>query len=377
MAYGWDEETMYATVFNYGTFAGELHWVNLETGKFTFIARLKGGAQTTCFAILGGQFGCDVYIPCGTEEIKAVIANLGTFPERDMTCHVVLNEYITNCTVGTEVYNNTITNIDVLTPLVGEKELNFGSYNFATEGFYATFFELFDDDDDYPDNNLHSCGIGVDCTPPVSSHTLDPPNPDGLAGWYVSDVDVTLSATDPGLGCERDGAGVAKIDYTVNGVPGSVPGEGGTFTVHDDGEGIVVEYWATDWVGNAEAKHTFLIDMDQNKPVVDVRYDAAYDGDIKKWFVTFTANATDDMSDMHKVVMYINDGFHEEVVSSGPVYEFVIEWSESFRSVMFRFEAHDIAGWTESDEYPGDQIESVPVLKSESQPKQKTQPLPK
>ena len=31
-----------------------------------------------------------------------------------------------------------------------------------------------------------------DTTPPVTTHSLDPPEPDGLNGWYVNDVNVTL-----------------------------------------------------------------------------------------------------------------------------------------------------------------------------------------
>jgi hypothetical protein len=374
MAYDWDEDTMYVCAFNYGTFAPELHTMDMETGDFTKVARLSG-SQTTAFAVPGGGLGCDVYIPCSTQSIIALAENIGTFPERDMTCNMNLYEYITDCENGTLLKTETITNIDILTPLVGTKSLDFGTYNFATEGFYATFFELFDDDDDNEDNNQHACGIGVDCTPPVSSHTIDPPNPDGDAGWYVSQPDVTLSAVDPGIGCDFEGSGVQKIEYRVNGAGGSLPGEGGTFTITAPGNDILIEYWAVDWVGNQETKKSFMVDLDLNLPVIAVRYDAELlDG---KWWVTFTAEATDDMSGMEKVVMFINEGFHEEVVSSGPVYEFTIEWSESFRTVDFRFEAKDIAGWTDDEVIPGSGIESVPYLKTENLVKQKTQELPK
>ena len=35
-----------------------------------------------------------------------------------------------------------------------------------------------------------------DITPPVTTCTLDPPEPNGNNSWYVSDVEVTLNATD-------------------------------------------------------------------------------------------------------------------------------------------------------------------------------------
>ncbi|MBA7636884.1 hypothetical protein ES703_44512 [subsurface metagenome] len=35
-----------------------------------------------------------------------------------------------------------------------------------------------------------------DITPPVTTCTLNPPEPNGNNSWYVSDVEVTLNATD-------------------------------------------------------------------------------------------------------------------------------------------------------------------------------------
>ena len=49
-----------------------------------------------------------------------------------------------------------------------------------------------------------------DTTPPVTTYTLDPPKPDGLNGWYVSDATVALNATD-------NMSGVKEIRYTING----------------------------------------------------------------------------------------------------------------------------------------------------------------
>jgi hypothetical protein len=374
MAYDWEEDKMMIAGFNYNQFRPELLEMDMETGAFTFIAALDG-SQTTCFAIPGGGLGPDVYVAPGTQSLDVIAANLGTFPERDMSCTAEIQEFITNCTVGTTVYTDLVENIDILTPLVGTKSLNFGSYNFATEGFYGLFLELTDDDDDYPDNNLFAWGIGCDDTPPASSHTLDPPNPDGKAGWYVSDLDVSVVAADPSIGCDIDGSGVKQIHYTVNGVPGTLPGEAGTFTITQNGNNMLVEYWAEDWVGNMEAKHSFTIDMDQTLPNVAARWDAyQVDGD---WYVDFTVTATDDMSGMEVVKMYINEGFHKEVVGSGPEYVFTIEWSNDFKTVDFRFEAWDIAGWDDSAIIPGSDINKVPYLKSQSLPKQKTQPLPK
>lgn len=51
MAYEDYTETMYACVFNQNTNRGEFHWINLETGKFTYIDTLYIGNHLTSLAI--------------------------------------------------------------------------------------------------------------------------------------------------------------------------------------------------------------------------------------------------------------------------------------------------------------------------------------
>lgn len=59
--------------------------------------------------------------------------------------------------------------------------------------------------------SIPSTGIVVfndDTTPPVTTIELDPENPNGNNGWYVSDVTITLEATD-------DKSGVKAIYYII------------------------------------------------------------------------------------------------------------------------------------------------------------------
>ena len=51
MAYDHDDDIMYACVFNYDTFQGEFHKINLTTGEFSYMGTLYNGHQTTCLAI--------------------------------------------------------------------------------------------------------------------------------------------------------------------------------------------------------------------------------------------------------------------------------------------------------------------------------------
>jgi hypothetical protein len=323
MAYDWEEETMYATTFNYDSFWAEFCSVNLETGAFTYIDRCEP-QQVTVFAIPGGGISLDTYVAPGTYSIEAIAENIGTFPEEDMSCTADLYEYITDCENATFLEGWEITGIDILEPLVGEETLDFADYFFADEGFYALQIVLTDDDDDYLSNNEFSYGIGCDDTPPSTTHSLDPPNPDGLNGWYISDIEVTVTAADPSIGCERAGSGVDYIVYSIDGAQGTIDGDTGTFVIHDDGENIDVEYWAVDMVGNAESHNSFIIDMDQTPPVIDLTYE--WEGSSPPWMFHFIANATDATSGMERVEFYLNEGLEKIITGPGPEYIFSLPY---------------------------------------------------
>lgn len=354
MAYDNEDEIMYATVYNVPN-GGELHRINLETGQFTWICNIFW--EINCFAI-PHIFPCiDLYINPGIQSIEALIENVGTFPETNMSCYVEIYEYITNCSEGTLVYEDNITGIDLLEPLGGAQLLSFDEYNFVEEGPYAIFFSLLDDNDDNLKNNEFIMGVIVDDTAPVSNHSLNPATPDGLEGYYVSDVEVTLSAYDPATVCEYDGSGVSEIKYSVNGQQGSVSGNSGTFTITTDGNDVEIEYWAIDKVGNSESHNLFTVDMDQTTPEIsEVEWEAKNKGG--KWYVTLSCCAFDETSDMDRVEMYINDGLVDIIEGPGPEYDFEIQWGSILKNCIFKFVHYDNAGNFISDIIDGSEIES-------------------
>jgi hypothetical protein len=153
-----------------------------------------------------------------------------------------------------------------------------------------------------------------DTTPPVTTHSLNPPEPDGNNGWYVSDVNVTLTATD-------DMSGVKEIRYRINwGAEQVIPGDYGYFMLKEDGEDIEVEYWAVDYAGNVEPKNSLYIDIDQTEPNIFLTCEIV-GGDIwHGWDFEFTATATDDMSGMERAEFYLNDKIQDTVYGPGPDY---------------------------------------------------------
>ncbi|MGH3005210.1 MAG: ThuA domain-containing protein [Gaiellaceae bacterium] len=98
-----------------------------------------------------------------------------------------------------------------------------------------------------------------DVTPPTTTATLNPAEPDGENGWYVSPVTVTLEADD------GNGSGVASTEYRLDGgdwTPYTEP-----FIVSADGE-HTVDYRSTDEAGNAEEAKSVSFKIDATAPTL-------------------------------------------------------------------------------------------------------------
>ena len=151
---------------------------------------------------------------------------------------------------------------------------------------------------------------------PVTTISFDPPEPDGENGWYVSDVNVTLSATDDMLGVDvtyyRINYGVWEI-YTE------------PFTLSEDGDDILIQYYSVDNAGNVEYVKATNVDIDQTGPEIDLTYGFIGGNRWKGWDFLFNATADDLISGMDRVEFYVNDTLQESINGTGPYYECVIK----------------------------------------------------
>jgi len=304
------------------------------------------------------------YIDPGTKDISAILKNYGTFPELNLFCHAQIWEYISDPGNGTKLYEDNITDIDINIPLGGEVILDFNQFNFANEGRYGLFLSVPVDNDDFQRNNNGRYSICVDDTKPISTYELYPPDPDGENGWYVNDLEVILSAYDPLI--MDVSSGVALIKYRVDGgIEQTILGSSGSFliTQADDGDDVLVEYWAIDNVGNIESKNKFFIDMDQTPPTIDLTYEVISGNPWQGWLLEFTATCNDATSGMERVEFILNDELQETVYGSGPTYQWLYRyWGDL--SVDIRADAYDIAGNMASDviEEPCSQENIIPNI---------------
>jgi hypothetical protein len=327
----------------------------------------------------GGPPSPSAWIQAGTEDIDVIVGNHGTFDSMDLTCYAQIYEYITDPENGTELYNESIANIDLDTPLGGTEDLSFPDFTFAEEGRYGLFLQLPADPDDVPKNNEKSWGVWVDETEPMSDYpaVLDPPEPTGDAGWYVDDVTVTLNASDPWSNAVT--SGVKEIRYQIDSGPVEViDGSTGSFVLTEDGEDILIEYWAVDCVGNEESpKNSFTVSIDQTVPDISLTYEVIGGNMYQGWDFEFTANAVDEMSGMIKVDFYFNNELQHTVEGAGPDYVWEFRYWPIPKAII-RATGTDEAGLTASDEIvdPVKNAHSTPQPQ-QSQEQPKTQPLPR
>ena len=153
-----------------------------------------------------------------------------------------------------------------------------------------------------------------DTTPPTTTIAC---NLTACASVYVSDVQVTLTATD-----NTGGSGVKEIRYTTDGTtPTATTGivYSGAFTVSTT---TTVKYRAFDNADNAEAVNSQLIQIDPTAPTVTVTSPTS--GATLSGVVVLSANASDDGGVDH--VDFLVDG---QTVGSDSSAPYSVSWNSA------------------------------------------------
>jgi alpha-tubulin suppressor-like RCC1 family protein len=109
-------------------------------------------------------------------------------------------------------------------------------------------------------NIMPVCGANQDVTPPITTAMMT--GTPGNNGWYVSAVQMTLTATD-----NNGGSGVKEIHYSVDGAETIAQGNPATYAIVGDGIHAVT-YYAVDNAGNKEAPQEIQIMIDTTVPTI-------------------------------------------------------------------------------------------------------------
>jgi hypothetical protein len=107
----------------------------------------------------------------------------------------------------------------------------------------------------------HTVSVKIDKTPPMTTAALSPAQPDGLNGWYVHSVTVSLIVYD-------NLSGAAKTEYSLDG-GGSWQAYTAPVTLSQDSK-YTISYRSTDIAGNMEAAKTISFNLDLTAPTITV-----------------------------------------------------------------------------------------------------------
>ena len=192
-----------------------------------------------------------------------------------------------------------------------------------------------------------------DTTPPVTTIYFNPETPTGMNGWYVSNVTITLEATD-------DISGVNNTYYSINSEPWEIYDT--PFTLTEDSLYNIV-YFSTDNVGNMEFPKLAHIKVDQTPPFISLTYKVINGNPIEGWDLVFTATAFDNMSGMERVEFYYNDVLQDTIMGSGPYYNWFCYNYVCGLYMVIKAEAYDHAGLMAKDEIKDpESLERFPML---------------
>jgi len=136
----------------------------------------------------------------------------------------------------------------------------------------------------------------LDTTPPTTTALLA--GTQGNNGWYISDVTVTLSATDSGSGIKTTKYKIDTGNWQTYTAPFEITTEGTT----------TVSYYSEDNVGNQEAEESKEVKIDKTPPSVTVNTpNGGEEWKVGKHDITWTA--TDNISGVASIsLFYSTDG---------------------------------------------------------------------
>ncbi|CAN5792303.1 hypothetical protein BH24ACI3_BH24ACI3_03430 [soil metagenome] len=149
--------------------------------------------------------------------------------------------------------------------------------------------------------SVTTADLNLETTSPETVAVTDPETPNGTNGWFTTDVNITLSASDS---C----SGVASTEYSING--GEWQAYTGTFTVSSEGTNVI-GYRSTDNAGNVEATKTLTLLIDKTGPSGSISADPSHisppNGEMVS--VTLSLIASDAVSGLASVTYVVTDEY--------------------------------------------------------------------
>ena len=150
---------------------------------------------------------------------------------------------------------------------------------------------------------------GEDTTPPTTTITLNPPAPNGNNGWYTTSVSFNLTCTDDSSGCNATYFCVDTIN-TCN--PENVFQQE---QLINESNVWYVRFYSVDNAGNVEEIKSVEIKIDMESPLFEAIQHSPQEPEEGEQ-LTISANATDNLSGVERIELYVNDALKSTCNSS-------------------------------------------------------------
>lgn len=137
--------------------------------------------------------------------------------------------------------------------------------------------------------------FSIDTKPPVIGYSLNPSQPDGENGWYVSNVEVSLTSNDS-----------SGINYTMYRIDGGWQEYDTSFTLSNNGNQFV-EFYSVDNAGNKN-ESSFTVKIDKEEPLTNIIISGEKEGNNYISSVTISFDAQDSFSGIKETKYRINGG---------------------------------------------------------------------
>ncbi|MDQ0576244.1 OmpL47-type beta-barrel domain-containing protein [Agromyces albus] len=139
----------------------------------------------------------------------------------------------------------------------GAAQLYAGAFSFSEKGTHTIAYWSTDAAGNGEDATVNSISLKIDGIPPVTT-VINPISP--ASGWFVtSGIPVAFDANDAE-------SGIAKTFYQIDGGEEQTYGE--PFTAELSTGSHTITYWSVDLAGNAEAKQTTTVSIDDVAPAI-------------------------------------------------------------------------------------------------------------
>ncbi len=209
------------------------------------------------------------------------------------------------------------------------------TFTISQEGVYI--IEYYSVDNASNQELMKYVTIKIDKTPPTLSYYLQPNTPDGKDGWYLGNVEVTISAND-------ETSNVSSIQYQIDN-DGWIAYTG-YFLITTEGPHIF-SIFATDIAGNIAYKNT-TIKIDKTPPVISI----PSLGEYVKGKTQIQWNASDSVDDNldGNISLYLLQGNQSIEIAIGINNTGIYEWNTAlfpdFSPCNIKVVAEDDAGST-------------------------------